>query len=134
MNNSYMPKSKSDTHLTPDRVYDMIKENWGYSKDDMFDPCPEDSLFDGLNYNKLDWQKINYVNPPYTLLREFVKRAIDETVLGNKTIMLLPSKTDQEWYHNLIDLKFEIVWIRRRLKFKNNKWSATQPHFLVLIQ
>jgi hypothetical protein len=45
--------------------------------------------------------------------------------------MLLPSKTDQEWFHKIKDL--DIVWIRGRLRFKNNEHSATQPHFLVKI-
>ena len=37
---SYMPKSKSDIHLTPDRVWDMIRENFGYLQEEFFDPCP----------------------------------------------------------------------------------------------
>jgi hypothetical protein len=76
---------------------------------------------------------LNFVNPPYTLLREFVQKAIDETQRDRETIMLLPSKTEQEWFHDLLKLKCEIIWIRRRLKFKNNKDGATQPHFLVRI-
>ena len=127
---SYMPISKSDVHLTPDRVYDMIKERWGYSKDDMFDPCPVNPQFDGI---EIDWQQINYVNPPYTLLKEFFYKAVYETNFSRKTIMLMPSKTDQDWFHEVIDGEFEIKWINKRLKFKNNKWSATQPHFLVMI-
>jgi len=125
----YMPQSKSDVHLTPDRVYDIIKERWGYSKNDMFDPCPVNPQWDGL---KIDWGGLNYVNPPYTLLKEFVKKAIDEAY-RNSTIMLLPSKTDQHWFHLMQPWWNQIVWIEKRLKFKNNKWSATQPHFLVMI-
>lgn len=128
---SYMPQSKSDVHLTPDRVFEMIKEKWGYSKEEMFDPCPINPTFDGLMIN---WQSINFVNPPYTLLKEFFFKAVYEANFGCKTIMLLPTKTDQIWFHRLINNGFEIKWIDKRLKFKNNKWSATQPHFLVLIK
>jgi hypothetical protein len=126
-----MPPSKSDTHLTPDRVYDLIQQYWGYKKEEMFDPCPVDFKKDGL---KIHWKKRNYVNPPYTILKEFVSKAILETELGNETIMLLPSKTDQDWFHHLIFNDYEIHWIKGRLKFKNNKWSATQPHFLVRVK
>lgn len=126
-----MPKSKSDVHETPDRVYDLIEEYWGYTKDDMFDPCPIKPQWDGL---KIRWHKINFVNPPYTLLKEFVTEAIHDSKLGNKTIMLLPAKTDQQWFHDILSREYEIKWIRKRLKFKNNKWSATQPHFLVMIK
>lgn len=124
-----MPQAKSDIHLTPDRVFDLIKEYWDYNKEDFFDPCPENHTWDGI---KIDWKDLNFVNPPYTLLKEFVYKAIHETNFKRKTILLLPSKTDQHWFHEIIE--WEIKWIEKRLKFKNNKWSATQPHFLVYIK
>ena len=130
MNQAYMPKSKSDIHITPDRVFYIIQDEWDFLKQDMFDPCPVNPCFDGLN---VDWEKINFVNPPYTLLKEFVEKAIEESYKSKKTIMLLPSKTDQQWFHDLIDFPYKIVWIRKRLKFKNNKHSSMQPHFLVMI-
>lgn len=131
MSQSYMPKSKSDIHITPDRVWELIKEKWNYDKDQFFDPCPENADFNGLY---VMWNKLNYVNPPYTLLREFVQKGINETSYGNETVFLLPSKTDQQWFHDLLSLNVEILWIQKRLKFKNNKWSATQPHFLLRLK
>lgn len=130
---SYMPPIKSDVHITPDRVWDIIKEEWGYDKEQFFDPCPVNPQWNGLD---IDWRDLNYVNPPYsrergdkkTLLTLFVEKALEEK---GTTIMLLPSKTDQEWFHRIKD--FEIIWIRGRLKFVGNEWSATQPHFLVKI-
>ena len=134
---SYMPPIKSDVHITPDRVWDIIKEKWGYDKEQFFDPCPVNPQWNGLD---IDWRDLNYVNPPYsrergdkkTLLTLFVEKTLKETVLNNSiTVMLLPSKTDQEWFHKIKN--FEIIWIRGRLKFVGNEWSATQPHFLVKI-
>lgn len=126
---SYMPESKSDTHITPDRVFELIQDKWNYKDDLFYDPCPVNGT-EGLT---TPWEGLNYVNPPYTLLREFVAKAIEEAKNGNITIMLLPAKTDQEWFHDILDKGYEIKWIRKRLKFKNNKWSATQPHLLVRI-
>ena len=133
MTDAYMPPIKSDVHITPDRVWDMIKENWGWNKEQFFDPCPVNPQWNGLD---IDWKELNYVNPPYsrergdkkTLLTQFVEKALDEK---GTTIMLLPSKTDQEWFHKIKEL--DIMWIRGRLKFVGNEWSATQPHFLVKI-
>lgn len=139
-----MPKSKSDTHITPDVVFSIISFQWGYEKEDMFDPCPVGAT-DGL---EIDWKKLNFVNPPYgdgkkdengnTLLARFVHKAILESRKGNITVMLLPSKTDQDWFHQLDNLRlsegYNIIWISGRLKFKNNKWAATQPHFLVRVK
>jgi len=130
---SYMPPIKSDVHITPDRVWDMIKDMWGYEKEQFFDPCPVNPQWNGLD---IDWKELNYVNPPYsreqgekkTLLTLFVEKALEEK---GTTIMLLPSKTDQEWFHKIKE--FDMMWIRGRLKFVGNEWSATQPHFLVKI-
>ena len=100
---SYMPPIKSDVHITPDRVWDMIKEEWGYEKEQFFDPCPVNPQWNGLD---IDWRDLNYVNPPYsrergdkkTLLTQFVEKALDEKGI---TLMLLPSKTDQNGFIKL---------------------------------
>ena len=126
-----MPQSKSDVHPTPDKVFMEIWNEWGIYEEDFFDPCPVDPQWDGL---MIEWEKINYVNPPYTDLFLWVYQAIEEADKGNRTIMLLPAKTDQEWFHHLIYHGFQIKWIRGRLTFKGNKYNATQPHFLVDIK
>jgi len=128
---SYMPPAKSDVHITPDRVYDIIKEKWGYDRQYLFDPCPVDAPFDGLD---IAWQRVNFVNPPYSRLTAFVYKAMMEATDGYESIMLLPSKTDQEWFHEIIKEGYEIEWIKGRLRFKGEKWGATQPHFLCLIK
>lgn len=125
---SYMPPPKSDIHITPDRVWELIERWWGHSKEQFFDPCPLNPSFDGLT---ISWKPLNFVNPPYSLLKEFVYKAINESLeYGNKSILLLPTKTDQRWFHDLVEKRADIRFIQKRLKFKNNKWSATQPHFL----
>jgi hypothetical protein len=48
--------------------------------------------------------------------------------------MLVPSKTDQDWFHDVIDKNFEIRWIRKRLRFKNNKHDSPDAHFIVRIE
>jgi hypothetical protein len=129
--NSYMPPSKSQVHITPQRVYDIIRAKWGWTK--MFDPCPVNPTFDGL---LIPWKKQNYVNPPYAKdeLVLFVEKAVDEIENGNESIMLLPCKTDQDWFHDIIIAEdFEILWIRKRLHFTNNKWASPAPNFLVKI-
>jgi hypothetical protein len=133
--NPYMPKSKSDVHITPRRVWEMIESTWGHKKTDFYDPCPLNPQQDGLT---LPWTKLNFVNPPYgqrtnPLLMLFVVKAHYETRWEkNETILLLPAKTDQDWFHDyILEPGYEILWIRKRLKFEGEKSGATQPHFLV---
>jgi len=135
MSKGYMPKSKSQTHLTPDRVYEMIEIKWGWKKHDMFDPCPVNPDFDGL---EIPWKKINYVNAPYEIetLTKFVNKALKEALKGNETVMLLPTnKTDQPWWHRLWAIleKDDIIFFRGRLRFKNDKDNSPNAHVLVRV-
>ncbi len=125
----YMPAAKSDNYVTPKRVFEAMKEHFNIGIDVCFDPCPLDFDVDGL---KIDWQSLNFVNPPYSLLKEFVWKAILESVSNRWSMMLLPAKTDQAWFHSI--KQFKIHWFQGRLKFEGEKDSATQPHFLVLVK
>ena len=128
-NISYMPKAKSDDHVTPKRVFVEAKEFFNIDLSVCFDPCPINYTKNGL---KIKWQSFNFVNPPYSLLREFVYKALEESYRDNWSIMLLPAKTDQKWFHEIKN--FKIHWFKGRLKFEGEKDSATQPHFLVFIK
>jgi len=134
---AYMPQSKSQTHITPDRIYEIISQEWGYAKDSMHDPCPAYTPYkSSMFFNGLygDLHEVNYINPPYHNLSEWVMHAVNQTYKNKKTVMLLPAKTDQSWFHILINFGYKIKWIHKRLRFKNNKHHSTQPHFLVLIK
>lgn len=136
---SYMPKSKAQQHLTPDRVFDIIENEWKLNREIFYDPCPADTpykspcFFNGLYGN---WQPWNYINSPFEVktLRKFYNKAVEQSKISNYSIMLLPSKTDQDWFHDIIDKKFHIKWIRKRLKFKGNNDSSMGGHFLVMIK
>jgi len=138
MKNSYMPKSKNQQHLTPDVVYDKLEQITTFSKFEFYDPCPPDTpykapcFFNGL-YG--DWERYNYVNPPYAVatLRLFYNKAKEQAAKGKTSYMLLPSKTDQDWFHDIILQDYYIIWFRGRLKFKGNKDSSMGGHFLVMI-
>ena len=124
-----MPLAKSDHYESPDRVFIEMIEQFGIHREDCFDPCPLHADFNGL---EIDWKNFNYVNPPYSLLTEFVTKALHERAKQRISVMLLPAKTDQGWFHFV--KKFKIHWFKGRLKFKNEKNHATQPHFMVLVQ
>lgn len=125
----YMPAAKSDNYKTPKRVFEESRNFLNVNLEICFDPCPLNYQWDAL---LIDWKSFNFVNPPYSLLKEFVQKALDETKKNHWSVMLLPAKTDQAWFHSIKN--FPIHWFRGRLKFKGEKDSATQPHFLVLIK
>ena len=126
-----MPKTSSEHYQTPDRVFDILHE-LGYKARYFFDPCPFHSMFDGLN---IRWHYWNYVNPPYSLLKEFIVKAVFELFYkSHNSILLLPVKSDKDWWHDyIIKYHFKIIWIRGRLKFKDTDNPAPNSHCLVVM-
>lgn len=65
----YINKSKTDDWKTPQGLYDKFMRA-GY-----YDPCPFKASFDGLS---IEWKEKNFINPPYSELRKWVNKAIEE--------------------------------------------------------
>lgn len=116
MNNILFSK-KSDNWATPKVVYDR------YIAEGYFDPCPLNSNFDGL---KIDWEAKNFVNPPYSKIKEFVEKAIEEHKKGKEVVLLIPARTDTKYFKKLIDYGVDITFITGRLHF-NESNSAPFP-------
>lgn len=123
--------SDNDHFGTPDRVFDLL-EGQRIMARSYFDPCPMHSKFDGLTIN---WKEQNFINPPYSLLPEFVEKSFKENQNGKYCVLLLPVKTDQDWFHDIICKWYynNVMWIRGRLKFVNQKSFAGQAHMLVVM-
>lgn len=108
---------KSDNWATPKVIYDR------YIVKDYFDPCPLNSNFDGL---KIEWEAKNFVNPPYSKIKEFVEKAIEEHKKGKEVVLLIPARTDTKYFKKLIDYGVDITFITGRLHF-NESNSAPFP-------
>lgn len=62
-----------------------------------------------------------FCNPPYGRYEtgQWVKKAYQEHIENGTTIvMLLPARTDTQWFHNYIYGKAEVRFVRGRLKFE----------------
>ena len=81
--------------LTPPELYHSLDQEFNFD----FDPCPFPKKTDGL---KLDWGKMNYVNPPFRKKdgspTAFVRKAIEEQKKGNSSVLTLPTES----YVNLL--------------------------------
>ena len=133
LTSGYYGTSK-DTHPhggTPDHVWEELTEEFGY----MFDPCPNNPMWDGL---EIEWDPSNwnYCNPPYTRgeIGKWVKKAYDEYKSGKNVIMLIPSYTDTKYFHEYIYPYAELRFIKGRLKFKGYKNKASFPSMLVIFR
>lgn len=60
-----------------------------------------------------------FVNPPWTHAAKWVAKAADEARLGATVVLLVPSRTETDWWHDLVWGKAEVRWIRGKLSFKD---------------
>lgn len=86
---------------------------------------------DGLQQ---EWTGVCWMNPPYGReIGKWVRKAHLEVNTGRcKVIALLPARTDTKWFHELILGKYEIEFIKGRLRFSDSKNSAPFPSMIVV--
>ena len=135
---AYMPKSITDSWRTPDKLKNKLHQEFDF---DDFDPCPlnDSPLFNGL---EIEWANSTFVNPPYSKLKTtkkhgigWVEKAHLESTKGKTVVMLLPSRTDTQWFHDIIVANgYETRFIRGRLAFGDSKNSAPFPSMLVIMK
>ena len=134
----YITKSNTDSWSTPTTLKDSLHEEFNF---DNFDPCPlnDNPIINGLT---IEWSNCCFVNPPYSRLKTtkkqgigWVEKAHNESKKGKIIVMLIPSRTDTQWFHDII-LKnnHEVRFLKGRLKFGDAKTSAPFPSMLVIFR
>ena len=82
-----------------------------------------------------EWSLMNWMNPPYgRQIAAWVQKANKcWQFFGQRTVALLPARTDTRWFHedvlhvNGVDIEF----LRGRLTFVGAKWPAPFPSMIV---
>lgn len=77
-----------------------------------------DGAVDGL---KMPWKKLNWCNPPFDTCAKWIKKAYEEQLQGNETVMLIPVRTETKYWHEFIlnNPKVKIQWLRKGYSFIN---------------
>ena len=132
----YMPPSKSIEWGTPQDLFDELDREFHFT----LDPCatPESAKCekfytieqDGLSKS---WagERV-FMNPPYGRpLKQWVKKAYEESQKGAIVVCLLPSRTDVRWFHDYC-IKGDIRFIKGRLKFGGAEHNAPFPSAIVI--
>lgn len=116
---------------TPDNLYEVLNNEFHFD----FDPCPLESLMDGLSCK---WGRRCFINPPYgKQIRIWLEKALHEIFTNNTsvTVFLLPASTDVKWFHEIVIPKAsEIRFVKSRLKFGEHKQSAPFASMIVIFK
>lgn len=134
----YKKTSQTDEWGTPIKLFEEINGEFSFE----LDVCANSSnakcsIFfdkekDGLS---ADWgDQVVWMNPPYSNITPWVKKAWEHAFRGNVCVALLPAKTDTQWFHEYIYKLFEIRFIKGRIKFGDSKENAPFPSMLVIFK
>jgi site-specific DNA-methyltransferase (adenine-specific) len=77
-----------------------------------------------------------WLNPPYSNIKDWVKKCYEENLRGAKIVLLIPARTDTKYFHQYIyhNVNAEIRFIKGRLKFSDSKNSAPFPSMVVVFR
>jgi phage N-6-adenine-methyltransferase len=146
MSEAYLPsEAKTVEHGTPPEIFDPLNAEFGFTLDaaatDENALC-EDYYTAEEDGSAQDWAGHTvFCNPPYDAksLQAFTQNVLRQAGNGVTTVMLVPSKTDQPWFHWLWDRyldgtwRVEFRWVKGRVKFVGNKDTAPFPVVVIVV-
>ena len=142
-----MFSSKSDMWATPQNFFDELNKEFNFT----LDPCAshenakcEKYFTEGDNGLIQDWSNnIVFCNPPYSIIKDWVKKCYEESRKENTTVVLLiPARTDTRYFHEFIYDEqthefrkgVSVRFVKGRLKFGEGKNSAPFPSMVVIFK
>ena len=135
--NQVLFSRKSDEWATPRELYEELNNEFNFT----LDPAATSNNAKCEKYYTIeddgleqDWGgQTVFCNPPYSKIKEWVRKAYTESLKPDTTVVLLiPSRTDTSYFHDYILGRAEIRFIRGRLKFEGGKYSAPFPSMIVI--
>ena len=114
---AYIPRSKSDKWATPPELKAELYAKYKL----VFDPCPIDWKLGDANGLEIEWQDGTFVNPPYSEVKRWIKKAAEEHKKNKTVVMLMNAITDTKAFHEYIYNKpnVDVEFIQGRIKFIN---------------
>ena len=132
--------SNSDEWKTPDEVFKMLDAEFHFDYDAACIPenCKTNyGIFrDEMNALKTAWTWLPlpvgyarkfFLNPPYSKIGAFMKKAYEESLKGAIVVCLIPSRTDTRYWHDYVMKAHEIRFIKGRVSFYGRIKVPGQP-------
>lgn len=119
--------SLSQEWRTPRALYQTLDAEFNFD----FDPCPSKSRFNGL---LRPWRRVNFVNPPFKGIAEWIEKGYREWRKGKTVVFLIPSRTCTAWWHDYVLKATEIRFIRGRIKYEGARYNAPFPSCVVIFK
>ncbi len=113
----YYPPPKSDNYGLPELLDIQINRIFHKRPEDWFDPCPDNSPFDGLSIKWFSWNKVNC---PFSNWKLWVVKCKEEQSRGNTSVLVLPtSKMASPDFHKFVLHDAKMMVLEGRPSFTN---------------
>lgn len=83
-----------------------------------------------------DWSgKLAFVNPPYSELLRWLRRAHDQWRAGNvqTVVCLVPVRTDSAWFHDTLSADADIYLLQGRVRFLDLRGKGQHTPFSLMV-
>lgn len=83
-----------------------------------------------------DWSgKVAFVNPPYSQLLRWLRRAYDQWRAGKveTVVCLVPVRTDSAWFHQTLSADADIYLLQGRVRFLDIRDKSQQTPFSLMV-
>jgi len=122
--------SLQDNYGTPPNLYALACQK--YNIFPTIDICANDEntkckkfITELENCLCTEWHETFFMNPPYSKVNAFMKRAYYQHLKnGIEGLILVFAKTDTQWWHSYVENKAEIHFIKGRIKFYRNGYET----------
>lgn len=135
-----MLTSNRDNWETPQKLFDELNKEFNFTIDAAADAenhkCERYYTKEENGLEKSWKGERVFLNPPYGReLPKWAKKAAEEAKDKSTIIvMLIPARTDTQWFHDYIYKKAEIRFIKGRLKFGDGEKDAPFPSMVVIFR
>ncbi len=136
-------KTDRDSRFTPPEFMESIHAAFG---DIDIDPCAHLSspvvarrrilLSEGGDGLTEAWSgRLAFVNPPFSQLLTWLRRAHDQWRAGNvETVLCLaPLRTDSAWFHETLSIDADIFLLKGRVRFLDPRGKGQQTPFSLMV-
>ncbi len=131
----------SDEWATPDFLFEMLNQEFHFDCDAAAQRSNCKCIHHFSDALSHPWYrnpeagvklKMFFLNPPHSLIKQFMKKAYEESLKGAVVVCLIPCRTDTKYWHEYAMKAHEIRLILGRLKFGDSKNSAPFPSCVVV--
>lgn len=128
--------SNTDNWATPQWLFDDLDKEFHFT----LDVCADDQNHKCEKYYtkadddlKNSWVGSVFMNPPYGQeIAKWIRKAYSERANCETIVMLVPARTDTNWFHDYIYHEAEIRFLRGRVRFGGAKWNAPFPSMVAI--